>query len=42
MLDHTVLPATHQRWHAAFTPAEAGTEFNDPRGCKAGLTQAVK
>jgi len=31
--DHTVLPATRHRGDIpAFTPAEAGTRFSDPRG----------
>jgi len=30
--DHTVLPATRQRWHSTFTPAKAGTRFSDPGG----------
>jgi len=29
--DHTMLPATRQRWHLRpFPPAEAGTRFSDP------------
>ena len=30
--DHTVLPATRQRWLSRLTPAEAGTRFSDPGG----------
>ena len=31
-MDHTVLPATWQRWLSRLTPAEAGTRFSDPGG----------
>ena len=27
ILDHTVLPATRQRWHSRLSPTEAGTRF---------------
>ena len=30
--DHTVLPATRQRWHSRSSPAEAGTRLSDPGG----------
>ena len=30
--DHTVLPATRQRWLSRLTPAEADTRFGNPRG----------
>ena len=32
--DHTVLPATWQRWLSRLTPAEAGTQFSDPGGMR--------
>jgi len=30
--DHTVLPATRQRWHSCLYPAETGTWLSDPVG----------
>ena len=30
--DHTVLPATRQRWHSRLTPTEAGTRLSDHGG----------
>ena len=30
--DHTVLPATRQRWHSRLYPSEAGTRLSDPGG----------
>jgi len=32
MRGHTVLPVTRSGDFPAFTPAEAGTRFSDPRG----------
>jgi len=30
--DHTVLPATRQRWHSSLYAAKAGTQFSDSGG----------
>jgi len=30
--NHTVFPATRQRWHSRLNPSKAGTRFSDPGG----------
>ena len=36
--DHTVLPATRQRWHTRLYPSKDVTKITDPEGCKIELT----
>ena len=38
--DHTVLPATRQRWHSHLYPSTAGTRFSNPRGMQGSVDLA--